>query len=58
MEIINRFESFHGFFDICFYFDKTDEINKLNLVEIHDDEKDSWDWKCMINLFVKIVKDL
>ena len=41
MEIINRFESFHGFFDICFYFDKTDEINKLNLVEIHDDEKDS-----------------
>ena len=39
-EIINKFESFHGFLDICFYFDKTEEINKLNLLEILDDEKD------------------
>lgn len=39
-KFVYEFENFHGYLDICFNFEKTDVINKLELLDIPDDEKE------------------
>lgn len=39
-KLVEEFLTFHGYLDICFMFERNDEINKLRSLNINDDEKE------------------
>ena len=52
--LVEEFTLFHGYLDLCFKFERNDELNKLRLLQINEDKKEKLKLEAYDKLFPTI----